>query len=150
MRGYAELRARSPIPLAAGEAHHTVRDFRALIDGRCVDIVQPSIPTVVLSLQGRSVKPSRITGGRGGTGAVTDDAAPPARANTPRTAGRVRTEGVCQQATWFEGDQALRTETSSIADNEPVISREIPSAGSAAKVPANRFSGFEGSHQSPR
>jgi D-galactarolactone cycloisomerase len=42
--GYAQLRARSPIPIAAGEAHHTVRDFRALIDGRCVDIVQPSIP----------------------------------------------------------------------------------------------------------
>ena len=45
LRGYAELRARSPIPLAAGEAHHTVRDFRALIEGRCIDIVQPSIPT---------------------------------------------------------------------------------------------------------
>ena len=45
-RGYAELRARSPIALAAGEAHHTVRDFRALIDGRCIDIVQPSIPGV--------------------------------------------------------------------------------------------------------
>ena len=45
-RGYTELRMRSPIPLAAGEAHHTVRDFRALIDGRCVDIVQPSIPGV--------------------------------------------------------------------------------------------------------
>ena len=44
LRGYAELRARSPIPLAAGEAHHTVRDFRALIDGRCIDIVQPSSP----------------------------------------------------------------------------------------------------------
>ncbi|HEY6980522.1 mandelate racemase/muconate lactonizing enzyme family protein [Reyranella sp.] len=44
--GYAELRARSPIPVAAGEAHHTMRDFRALIDGRCVDIVQPSIPGV--------------------------------------------------------------------------------------------------------
>jgi D-galactarolactone cycloisomerase len=44
LAGYAELRARSPIPIAAGEAHHTVRDFRALIDGRCVDIVQPSIP----------------------------------------------------------------------------------------------------------
>ena len=43
LRGYAELRARSPIPIAAGEAHHTVRDFRALIDGRCIDIVQPSI-----------------------------------------------------------------------------------------------------------
>lgn len=46
LRGYAELRARSPIPLAAGEAHHAVRDFRALIDGRCIDIVQPSIPGV--------------------------------------------------------------------------------------------------------
>lgn len=46
LRGYAELRARSPIPLAAGEAHYTIRDFRALIDGRCIDIVQPSIPTV--------------------------------------------------------------------------------------------------------
>lgn len=45
-RGYAELRARSPIPLAAGEAHHTVRDFRMLIDGRCIDIVQPSVPGV--------------------------------------------------------------------------------------------------------
>lgn len=45
-KGYAELRARSPIPLAAGEAHHTVRDFKALIDGRCIDIVQPSIPGV--------------------------------------------------------------------------------------------------------
>ncbi len=44
--GYAELRARSPIPIAAGEAHHTVRDFRTLIDGRCLDIVQPSIPGV--------------------------------------------------------------------------------------------------------
>lgn len=46
LKGYAELRARSPIPLAAGEAHHTMRDFKALIDGRCIDIVQPSIPGV--------------------------------------------------------------------------------------------------------
>ena len=44
--GYAELRARSPVPLAAGEAHHTVRDFKRLIDGRCIDIVQPSVPGV--------------------------------------------------------------------------------------------------------
>ncbi len=44
LAGYTELRARSPIPLAAGEAHHTLRDFRALIEGRCLDIVQPSIP----------------------------------------------------------------------------------------------------------
>jgi D-galactarolactone cycloisomerase len=46
LRGYAELRARSPIPLAAGEAHYTLRDFTPLIEGRCIDIVQPSIPTV--------------------------------------------------------------------------------------------------------
>ncbi len=46
LRGYAELRARSPISIAAGEAHYTLRDFRQLIDGRCVDIVQPSVPTV--------------------------------------------------------------------------------------------------------
>ncbi|HJQ58369.1 MAG TPA: mandelate racemase/muconate lactonizing enzyme family protein [Vineibacter sp.] len=46
LRGYVELRARSPIPIAAGEAHYTLRDFRPLIEGRCVDIVQPSIPTV--------------------------------------------------------------------------------------------------------
>lgn len=45
LRGYAELRTRSPIPIAAGEAHYSVRDFKALIDGRCIDIVQPSIPT---------------------------------------------------------------------------------------------------------
>jgi D-galactarolactone cycloisomerase len=45
LRGYAELRARSPIPIAAGEAHYSVRDFKALIDGRCIDIVPPSIPT---------------------------------------------------------------------------------------------------------
>lgn len=44
LRGYAELRARSPIAIAAGEAHHTLRDFHALIEGRCLDIVQPSIP----------------------------------------------------------------------------------------------------------
>ncbi len=41
--GYAELRARSPIPLAAGEGHHGVPDFKRLIDARAVDIVQPSI-----------------------------------------------------------------------------------------------------------
>lgn len=46
LRGYAELRARAPIPIAAGEAHYAVRDFRQLIDGRCLDIVQPAIPTV--------------------------------------------------------------------------------------------------------
>ena len=65
LRGYAELRLRSPIPIAAGEAHHTVRDFRALIDGRCIDIVQPSC---------RYRRPHRAR------------ASPPWR--TPRTSGR--------------------------------------------------------------
>ncbi|MGZ5835234.1 MAG: mandelate racemase/muconate lactonizing enzyme family protein [Xanthobacteraceae bacterium] len=43
IRGYAELRARSPIPLAASEAFCTVHDFKRLIDARGVDIVQPSL-----------------------------------------------------------------------------------------------------------
>ena len=55
LRGYAELRARSPIPLAAGEAHHTIRDFRALIDGRCIDIVQPSVPGVGGLTEGKRI-----------------------------------------------------------------------------------------------
>ena len=44
LKGYAELRLRSPVPLSAGEAHYTAREFKALIDNRCVDILQPSIP----------------------------------------------------------------------------------------------------------
>jgi D-galactarolactone cycloisomerase len=43
MRSYAELRMRSPIPLSAGEALYTAREFEMLISQRCVDIVQPSI-----------------------------------------------------------------------------------------------------------
>jgi D-galactarolactone cycloisomerase len=43
IRGYAELRARSPIPIAASEAFCTVHDFKRLIDARGVDIVQPSL-----------------------------------------------------------------------------------------------------------
>ncbi|QQS12397.1 MAG: mandelate racemase/muconate lactonizing enzyme family protein [Rhodospirillales bacterium] len=44
IRGYAELRARAPLPIAAGEALYATRDFKLLIDARGVDIVQPSIP----------------------------------------------------------------------------------------------------------
>jgi D-galactarolactone cycloisomerase len=43
IRGYAELRARSPIRLAAGEAHYTVQDFKTLVEARAIDILQPSI-----------------------------------------------------------------------------------------------------------
>ena len=43
MRGYAELRSRSPIPICGSEALSTVHDFKRLIDARGVDIVQPSL-----------------------------------------------------------------------------------------------------------
>ena len=45
LRGYAELRARAPVRLAAGEAHYTVHDFKRLVDARAVDILQPSVTT---------------------------------------------------------------------------------------------------------
>lgn len=45
-RGYSELRLRSPVPLSAGEALYTTREFNILISQRCVDIVQPSIANV--------------------------------------------------------------------------------------------------------
>jgi D-galactarolactone cycloisomerase len=44
VRGYAELRARAPIPIAAGEALYTVQDFKRLVDARGLDILQPSVP----------------------------------------------------------------------------------------------------------
>ena len=43
IRGYAELRSRSPIPLAASEALSTIYDFKQIIDARGIDIVQPSL-----------------------------------------------------------------------------------------------------------
>lgn len=41
--GYARLRAKAPVPISAGEALHTVHDFRLLLEGGCVDIVQPAV-----------------------------------------------------------------------------------------------------------
>ena len=43
IRGYAELRARSPVPIAAGEAFYTVQDFKRLVEARGLDILQPSL-----------------------------------------------------------------------------------------------------------
>jgi D-galactarolactone cycloisomerase len=43
LRNYAELRLRSSVPLSAGEALYTAREFEMLISHRCVDILQPSI-----------------------------------------------------------------------------------------------------------
>jgi D-galactarolactone cycloisomerase len=45
VRGYAELRLRSPIRLSAGEAHYGALDFKQLVDARAIDILQPSIVT---------------------------------------------------------------------------------------------------------
>jgi D-galactarolactone cycloisomerase len=41
--GYAELRRRSPIRIAAGEAHQGVYDFKRLIEAGALDIVEPSL-----------------------------------------------------------------------------------------------------------
>jgi D-galactarolactone cycloisomerase len=43
VRGYAELHARAPISIAAGESFYTVHDFKRLVDARAIDILQPSI-----------------------------------------------------------------------------------------------------------
>jgi D-galactarolactone cycloisomerase len=45
VRGYAELHARSPIRIAAGEACYTVYDFKRLTDAGGVDILQPAMMT---------------------------------------------------------------------------------------------------------
>lgn len=42
-KGYAELRQRSPIPIATGEALYEAFDFRRLVDGRLADVVQPDL-----------------------------------------------------------------------------------------------------------
>jgi D-galactarolactone cycloisomerase len=43
IQGYAELRRRSPIRVAAGEAHFGVGDFKRLIEARALDVVEPSL-----------------------------------------------------------------------------------------------------------
>jgi D-galactarolactone cycloisomerase len=43
VQGYAELRARSPVRISAGEAHHGTHDFKQLMDARGLDIVQPPL-----------------------------------------------------------------------------------------------------------
>src|SRR3989304_926288 len=53
VRGYAELRARSPIPIAAGEAFQTAHTFKRFIDARALDIVQPSVAACGGLRQGR-------------------------------------------------------------------------------------------------
>jgi L-rhamnonate dehydratase len=40
---YADVRAQSPVPVAAGEQVATVWDFQRFIDAGCVDIIQPDL-----------------------------------------------------------------------------------------------------------
>lgn len=42
-RGYTQLKARAPMPVATGEAHHMSFDFLRLLEGGCVDIAQPAV-----------------------------------------------------------------------------------------------------------
>jgi len=42
-KGLAEVRAATDIPISAGESEFTRFDFRDLIEGRCVDILQPDL-----------------------------------------------------------------------------------------------------------
>ena len=46
LEGYAELTRRSPVPIAQGEWLTTRHEFAALIEGGCVDVVQPDIGRV--------------------------------------------------------------------------------------------------------
>lgn len=41
--GYAALRQQSPIRVAAGEAHYGIHDFKRLIEGGAIDVVEPSL-----------------------------------------------------------------------------------------------------------
>ncbi len=41
--GYAQLRDRAPIPIAAGEAHYALFEHRRLIDGRLAAVLQPDL-----------------------------------------------------------------------------------------------------------
>jgi L-alanine-DL-glutamate epimerase-like enolase superfamily enzyme len=43
--GYAHLRQKSPVPLAAGENLHTLAEFRELITRGCVDFPEPDLTT---------------------------------------------------------------------------------------------------------
>ncbi len=54
-RGYAELKARSPIPIATGEALYTAHDFKRLADARGADIFQPDLSLCGGIGQGRRI-----------------------------------------------------------------------------------------------
>jgi D-galactarolactone cycloisomerase len=41
--GYRDLRPRAPVALSAGEAHYMAYDFQRLLEGRCIDVAQPTV-----------------------------------------------------------------------------------------------------------
>jgi D-galactarolactone cycloisomerase len=43
VRGHAELRSYSPIPIATGEGFHGLHEFKTLVEARGIDILQPGV-----------------------------------------------------------------------------------------------------------
>jgi D-galactarolactone cycloisomerase len=106
LRGYAELRARSPIAIAAGEAHHTVRDFRALIDGPLPRHRAAVDPGRRRADRGQGASPPwrrrRISGSRRMSGAARSGSPPPAISSPrcpPRRIRRIRRGRPCWNTT---------------------------------------------------
>jgi len=53
--GYRQLRMASPVPIATGEALYTAFDFKRLLDGHGVDVVQPDLTLCGGFWQGRRI-----------------------------------------------------------------------------------------------
>ena len=53
--GYAALRASTTVPIAGGEFNSDLSEFRDLIEGQCLDIVQPDVTIATGILNGKKV-----------------------------------------------------------------------------------------------
>jgi D-galactarolactone cycloisomerase len=54
-KGYAQLRASTSVPIAGGEFNVDLSEFRDLIEGECLDIVQPDVTIATGILNGKKV-----------------------------------------------------------------------------------------------
>ena len=62
LRGQAALRAASPVPIAAGEGECGLRGLAALVDGRCVDVLQPDVTRCGLIAARDAARMARASG----------------------------------------------------------------------------------------